>query len=172
MLNYSDARGSYSIVTRRFTEVTNGYQAATANNIVTLTTNQPIGVVTELFAIATASGTDEAHRQIEVCVRPNHFAIISDSVTQKSLNSKAKVDIELWSNGFIGNSSVSVPGRLCFAAHAAEAENLYTGGFNMRQSSQISVEIQFAENVDFRVFAIQLQRISKGPLGRFTATLH
>ena len=169
--NYMDARGSYSIVTRRFTELTSGYQAATANNMVSLTHNQPIGIVTELFAIATPSGTVEAHRQIESCVRPIHFAITADSVVQKSLNSKTKIEIELWSNGFIGNSSVDVPGRLCFAAHAAEAENVYTGGYNMRQAGQVTIDIKFAENVDFRVFAIQLQRISKSPLGKFEATL-
>ena len=170
--HYQDARGSYSIVTRRFTEVTNGYQAASANTKVSINHNQPVGIVTELLCIATPTGTTEAHRQIESCVRPVHFAIIADSVTQKSLNSKAKVDVELWSNGFIGNSSVDVPGRLCFAAHAAEAENVYTGGFNMRQSGQITIEITFAEAVDYRIYAIQLQRISKSPLGHFEATLN
>ncbi len=171
LLKYSDARGSYSIVTRRFTELTTGYQAAQANAKETLNTNQPIGTVTELIVIAQPSGTVEAHRQIEQNVRPVHIAIISDSVTQKSLNTKEKVNMELWTNGFIGNASVNVPGRLCFAAHAAEGESMYSGGYNMQLSSQINVEVEFAENVDFRVFAIQLQRVSLSPLGLLTASL-
>ena len=171
LLKYSDARGSYSIVTRRFTELTTGYQAAQANAKETLNTNQPIGTVTELIVIAQPSGTVEAHRQIEQNVRPVHIAIISDSVTQKSLNTKEKVNMELWTNGFIGNASVNVPGRLCFAAHASESESMYSGGYNMQLSSQINVEVEFAENVDYRVFAVQLQRVNLSPLGLLTSTL-
>ena len=171
LLKYSDARGSYSIITRRFTEITTGYQAATANNKETLNTNQPIGTVTELLVIAQSSGTAETHRQIEQNVRPIHLAIVSDSVTQKSLNTVDKVNMELWTNGFIGNDKVNVPGRLCFAAHASESESMYSGGYNMQLSSQINVEVTFAENVDFRVFAVQLQRVSISPLGLVTASL-
>ena len=136
-----------------------------------VTTNQPIGVVTELFGIASPTGTTVANRELEQNVQQTHFAIISDSVTQKSLNSKEKVEMELWTNGFIGNSTVNPPGRLCFAAHAAEAESMYSGGYNMQLSSQVTVEVEFAEAVDFRVYAIQLQRISISPLGLVQASL-
>ena len=64
------------------------------------------------MCIRDRSGTAEAHRQIEQNVRPTHLAIVSDSVTQKSLNSVDKINMELWTNGFIGNSAVNVPGRL------------------------------------------------------------
>ncbi len=111
------------------------------------------------------------HRQIEQNVRPTHISIISDSVTQKSLNTLEKVNMELWTNGFIGNAAVNVPGRLCFAAHASESESMYSGGYNMQLSSQINVEVEFAENVDFRVFAVQLQRVSISPLGLLTSSL-
>ena len=92
-------------------------------------------------------------------------------MTQKSLNTPDKVNMELWTNGFIGNSAVNVPGRLCFAAHASEGESMYSGGYNMQLSSQINVEVEFAEAVDFRVFAIQLQRVSISPLGLVTSSL-
>ena len=171
LLKYSDARGSYSIITRRFTEITTGYTEASANVKETLNTNQPIGTVTELIVIAQPSGTAEAHRQIEQNVRPTHISIISDSVTQKSLNTLEKVNMELWTNGFIGNAAVNVPGRLCFAAHASESESMYSGGYNMQLSSQINVEVEFSENVDFRIFAVQLQRVSISPLGLLTSSL-
>ena len=67
--------------------------------------------------------------------------------------------MELWQHGFIGNKLVNSPSRLCFAAHCADAENLYSGGFNMAHSSQITVDIEFAENVNFKIYAIQLQRV-------------
>ena len=104
-------------------------------------------------------------------VLPKTFKITADSIVQKDLNTDYKIRAELWTNGFIGNTAVNVPGRLCFAAHASESESMYSGGYNMQLSSQINVEVTFAENVDFRVFAVQLQRVSISPLGLVTASL-
>ena len=171
VLKYSDARGAYSIISRRFTEITNGYQAATANVMQHITSSQPIGCVTELVCIAQTSGVALENRDILANVHPNHFAIISDSVTQKSLNTPEKIECELWSNGFIGNSTVNAPARLCFAAHAAEAESMYSGGYNMQLSSQVQVDVRFPNDTDFRIYAVQLQRISISPLGLVQASL-
>ena len=168
---YSDVRGAYSVITRRFTELTQGWTAATADTRERLTQSQPLGCVTELFAIAVPTGTAEAQREIDTSVQASHFSIVSDSVTQKSLDSAAKCQMELWANGFVGNSFCNSPSRLCFAAHAAEAENMYTGGFNMQLSSQVSVEIEFPENVDYRVFAVQLQRVTVNSIGLVQASL-
>ena len=168
---YSDVRGQYSVITRRFTELTQGWTAAVADTRERLTQSQPLGCVTELFAIAVPSGTAEAQREIDTNVQATHFSIVSDSVTQKSLDSAAKCQMELWSNGFIGNSFCNSPSRLCFASHAAEAENLYTGGFNMQLSSQIGIEVEFAENVDYRLFAVQLQRVTVNSIGLVQASL-
>ena len=168
---YSDVRGQYSVITRRFTELTQGWTAAGSNTRQRLTQSQPLGCVTELFAIAVPTGTAEAQREIHDNVAASHFAIVSDSVTQKSLDSAAKVQMELWSNGFVGNSFCNCPSRLCFASHAADAENMYSGGFNMQLSSQVSVEVEFAEAVDFRVFAVQLQRVTVNSIGLVQASL-
>ena len=107
---------------------------------------------------------------ISTNVHPTHFGIISDSA-QKTLNTPEKVEMELWSNGFIGNTKCNSPGRLCFASHAAEAENMYSGGFNMQLSSQITIELEFAEHVNYRVFAVQLQRVTVNSLGLVQASL-
>ena len=172
VLRYSDVRGAYSVITRRFTEITNGWvNSPVADTLDRHTQNQPLGCVTELFCIAVPSGTDVDLREIDTNVHPTKFTIISDSVTQKSLNTPEKVEMELWSNGFIGNAKCNSPGRLCFASHAAEAENMYSGGFNMQLSSQISVEIEFAEAVDYRIFAVQLQRVTVNSLGLVQASL-
>jgi len=79
--------------------------------------------------------------------------------------------MELWTNGFVGNSFVTVPGRLCFAVHASESETVYTGGYNMSNSSQITVEVTFDEAVDFRVFAVSLQRIDMNIAGRLSSSI-
>ena len=41
----------------------------------------------------------------------------------------------------------------------------------MPPSSQISVEIEFAEAVDYRIFAVQLQRVTVNSLGLVQASL-
>ena len=168
---YSDNRGLYSVITRRFTELTQGWTAAGSNVRQRLTQSQPLGCVTELFAIAVPTGTAEAQREIDTNVEASHFSIECDSVTQKNLDSAAKCSMELWSNGFVGNSFCNSPSRLCFASHAAEAENLYTGGFNMQLSSQVTVEVEFPEGVDFRVYACQLQRVTVNSIGLVQASL-
>ena len=170
-LRYSDVRGAYSVITRRFTEITQGWQAASANVLERLTQNQPIGTVTELYCIAQPTGTAEALREIDTNVQATHFAIVSDSVTQKSLDSAEKVQMELWNNGFHDNAFCNSPSRLCFAAHASQSDGMYSGGFNMQLSSQIAVEVEFAEDVDYRIFAVQLQRVTVNSIGLVQASL-
>jgi hypothetical protein len=87
------------------------------------------------------------------------------------LNTPEKVEMELWQNGFIGNKFANSPSRLCFSAHASEAENLYSGAYNMYNSSQITIDLEFAENVDYRLFAVQLQRIIINGAGDVIASL-
>jgi hypothetical protein len=170
-LRYSDVRGQYSVITRRMTELSDGFSSAAANVRQKLTQNQPLGCVTELFVIAVPAGTDAGKREIQNMVQATHFSITSDSVTQKSLNTPEKVAMELWNNGFVGNDYCQCPSRLCFAAHAAQAESMWTGGYNMQQSSQITIDLEFAENVDYRLFAIQLQRVTVNSAGLVQASL-
>ena len=66
---------------------------------------------------------------------------------------------------------MNVPGRLCFAAHASESESMYSGGYNMQLSSQVLVDVKFKVDVDFKLYAVQLQRISISPLGLVQASL-
>ena len=159
MERYSDSRGAYSVVTRRFTEITDGWTPVSAGVAHKINQAQPIGNVTELKVIACPTGTSVAHREYNNLVQATKIQITSDSVVQKSLDTKEKVALELWQNGFIGNKLANSPSRLCFAAHCAEAENLYSGGYNMAHSSNITVETKFGEDVQMRIFAVQLQRI-------------
>ena len=156
---YSDSRGTYSVMTRRFTEITDGWTTVQADTKHKINQAQPIGNVTELFCLAVPTGTQPEDRSFKTQVRADFFQITSDSVVQKSLDTAEKVEMELWQNGFIGNSIVNCPSRLCFAAHCSEAENLYSGAYNMAHSSNITVETRFPEAVDMRIYAVQLQRI-------------
>ena len=170
-LSYADLRGAYSIVNRRFTELTSGWQAAAGNTEITFTNAQPVGCVTEVYLCAVPTGTAEAQRQVATQVAPIAFKVVADSVTQKDLNTPEKVQMELYSNGFTQNSAFKNCGRLCFASHAAESTHHYSGGYNMQTASTITFEFEFAEGVDYKLYAVQLQRVSIDSLGLIRASL-
>ena len=170
VLRYSDLRGTYSLINRRFTELTSGWTAANTS-VQKWTNSQPVGCVTEVFIIAVPSGTSEAERDISEVVLPTQFKVVADSVTQKDLNNADKIQMELYSNGFTANSEFNNCARLCFASHAAESTHHYSGGYNMQLASNVSFEFKFAENVDYRLYAVQLQRCSIDSLGLIRASL-
>ena len=171
VLRYSDLRGVYSLINRRFTELTNGWQTVEQNITVVFNQHQPVGCVTEIFISAIPSGVGVEQRQVLAQVLPSKFKVIADSVTQKDLNTPEKVQMELYSNGFTQNSDFKNCGRLCFASHAAESTHHYSGGYNMQTASTISFEFEFAEGVDYRIYAVQLQRVSIDSLGLIRASL-
>lgn len=170
-LEYSNHRGKYSVHTRRFTEITNGWTAATANTRAKLTHNQPQGNITEIKVIAVPAAGAAHDREIQDLVRCSFISVTADTIVQKMLDDPVKVNIELWSNGFVGNSLVSCPTRLCFAAHAAEAENMWSGAFNAYNVSQLDVDVEFAEDVVFKVYAVQLETCSLDPAGNIIASI-
>ena len=88
-LKYSDLRGNYSIVNRRFTELTNDYQHytaadATAKRIVRWTTSQPQGCVIEMQVIAVATGASRDRYSAHKYIRPTVMRVVADTVIQKS----------------------------------------------------------------------------------------
>ena len=168
---YEDARGGYSVINRRFTELTSGWtEYATPNSIVKLSHTQPQGTVTEIQILAVANDADES-RYTYTYIRPTSIKITADSVVQRNLDTKQKVDAELWTNGFIGTADFPHPGRMCFAAHAAEGTHFYSGGYNMNIASRVDLEFGFAEQVRYKVIAVQLQRVKIDSAGQMRAFL-
>ena len=55
-------------------------------------------------------------------------------------------------NGFVQNTDFPQPGRLCFAAHCAENNHTYSGGYN-------TYEFEFAVACRYKIIAVQLQRV-------------
>ena len=166
-----DKRGLYSIVNRRFTELTSGWtEYAVANAVATWNINQPQGIVTETMLIAVADNANE-DRHTVAYIKPSSFKIIADSIVQKDLNTKNKVDAELWTNGFCPPADFPNCGRLCFAAHAASTPHTYSGGYNQQLASNIQYEFTFPVAVRYKIVAIQLQRVEIDASGQMTASL-
>ena len=179
LLKYSDLRGNYSIINRRFTELTNDYQTytaaqATAGTVVRWTASQPQGVVSEIQVIAVsdaASDKDRNELSAKDYVRPNLIRVTAASVIQRELDGKHKIDIELWSQGFCAPKDFPHPGRMCFASHCGESSHAYTGGYNMTLASNVDFEVRFPEAVKWRLFAVQYQRTTINALGQVQAHL-
>jgi len=168
---YQDARGGYSIINRRFTELTSGWSLyPTANQVMAFRHTQPQGTVTELQIIAVASDDDESRHSFNY-IRPTQIKITADAIVQRDLDTKQKVDAELWSNGFIGSDDFPQPGRMCFANHAAEGTHYYSGGYNMTLASNVDIEFKFATACRYKIWAVQLQRVKIDSAGRMRAFL-
>ena len=171
LLNFSDHRGKYSIINRRFTELTSGWQTYTSG-VKTWNINQPQGVVTEVQLIAVAENADESRHGFTY-IKPTSFKVTADSIVQKDLDTQNKVDAELWVNGFVQkNVDFKSPGRLCFAAHCASNSHVYTGGYNQQLASTIQYDFTFSGACRWKLIAVQLQRVRIDSTGRITATLN
>ena len=175
-LKYSDLRGNYSIVNRRFTELTNDYQHytaadATAKRIVRWTTSQPQGCVIEIQVIAVATGASRDRYSAHKYIRPTVMRVVADTVIQKDLDEVHKVDLESWCNGFTHPEDFPSPGRICFACHCGEASHMYTGGYAMTLASNIVFEVAFPQEVQWRLLAIQYQRVTISTIGKLQTSL-
>ena len=175
-LKYSDLRGNYSIVNRRFTELTNDYQHytaadATAKKIVRWTTSQPQGCVIEMQVIAVATGASRDRYSAHKYIRPTVMRVVADTVIQKDLDVVHKVDLESGCNGFTHPEDFPSPGRICFACHCGEASHMYTGGYSMTLASNIVFEVAFPQEVQWRLLAIQYQRVTISTIGKLQTSL-
>ena len=170
LLAFGDARGKYSVINRRFTELTSGWQQLDSDTEGSWNINQPSGVVTEVQIIAVADEADEA-KHTAAYIRPSSFKITADAIVQKDLDTPEKVDIELYENGFDDNADFPQPGRLCFAAHCCDNSHQYSGGYNMQLASTITYNFKFPSAVRYKLVAVQLQRVRIDALGRIVSKL-
>jgi hypothetical protein len=173
---YRDQRGRYSVYNRRFQELTDGWTRVDAATTLKLTEERPLGTITELVCLAIDESTgeiDDAEVELEAHVLPDLFEIRADSELIKSLDTDQKNRIELWTNGYDGNTYFSMVGRLCFAVHAAESDsqNIYTGGYNMKLASNVDIRVKFPKAVKCKVFAVQIERHGITKNGNLTASL-
>lgn len=168
---FQDKRGNYSIINRRFTELTSGWtRYASANTVETVRHSQPQGTVSEIQIIAVADEDDESRHKFDY-ILPTSIKCTADARVQRDLNSKQKCEIENWQNGFVPPDDFPSPGRMCFANHAGEVSHMYSGGYNMTLASNVDFAFTFAEAVRYRIFAVQYQRIKIDAVGKISSYL-
>ena len=122
------------------------------------------------MVIAVPNNADETRHGTNY-VLPDSLKVTADSICQKDLNTPQKVKAELWTNGFCPPEDFPSPGRLCFAVHAARADHVFSGAYNMQSASNVDFEFTFPTAVRYRVIASCLQRCSIDPTGKIRARL-
>ena len=170
-LAFGDARGKYSVITRRFTELTSGWQDAAANTNVTWNINTPQGVVTEVIVLAVPDEDNVAKRKHQNFVKPIKMKVTADSIVQLDMDSPEKIQCELYEQGFDDNSDFPQPARICFGQHCCDNSYAYCGGYNQQIASTIQYDFTFAEAVHYKLIAVQLLRVRIDALDRMSAKL-
>ena len=170
---YEDLRGFYNTITRRFTQLTPQWKHyATANTLTVDSLSQPTGTCTEVMLLAVPHQTDDHRRNYRGYVLPTKFEVVHDMVVQKSLDSRSKIQTELFTNGFAAPADFPSPARLCFANHcASDSTNVYTGGYDMSQASTLQFRFSFSQAVDYRLVAVQISNTKISAGGVITSTL-
>ena len=170
---YEDLRGFFNIVCRRFTQLTpNWTHYASANTLVVDSLSQPSGVVTEVMILAVPHVSNDYERETHNYICPTHFEVIHDMISQKRLDTKAKVKTELFTNGFAPPVDFASPGRLCFASHcASDSTNLYSGGYDCSNASVLQFRFKFDREVDYRLVAVQYANYKIDGSGVLTSNL-
>ena len=98
----------------------------------------------------------EAERRRHNYIKATKFEVVHDMVVQKSLDSKQKIDTELYTNGFHPPSDFASCARLCFASHAAsDSTHVYSGGYDMSSATTLQFRFTFDQEVDYKLVAIQ-----------------
>ena len=170
---YEDLRGFFNVVTRRFTQLTNGWKHyASPNTVVVDSLSQPSGVCTEVMLLAVPHVNNAHERRAHDYIKPTHFEVTHDMISQRRLDTPSKVETELFVNGFNPPNDFASPGRLCFANHCAgDSTAMYSGGYDMSQATTLSFTFKFDQEVDYRLVAVQYANVKIDGAGVLTSTL-
>jgi len=153
---YKNHRGSYAVVSRRFVEVFSGWRHAAANQPIEVPFQKLLGSCCELQIIAVAGATGATNQDYEATILPKHVSLTVDSIKVRDLDSKAKILMENYQSGFIGNREVAPICRVCFASHA-RSTYAFSGAFNMQNVSNIIMNTEFSADCNYKVIAVILQ---------------
>jgi hypothetical protein len=169
--DYKNHRGKYSTISRRFTDLTTDWEVAEIDTKRTLLFNQPSGSISEIQIIAVPFDADKNKRDYLEAVLPTQVKFVCDAITVRDFNRSSKIKLHNYKNGFINGTKVKPIGRICFGSHSSESSHVFTGAMNFSNVSQIKLEVTFAEKVDFKVVACQLQATQIDEAGVVTSYL-
>ena len=130
MSTLRDARGRYSIVSRRYTELQD-FEALAANTEADIVVSNLSGCVTEIIVEAYAHDANLDVLDVSAPHMPSSVRLVCDSV--ECINHETEDECRLieYSHGYRPNAFYSgTTYRLVFGSHGSEVDKLYQGAMN------------------------------------------
>jgi hypothetical protein len=167
--SYAKLTGDYNLITRRFTDIT-GWKHLAASTPVTEVFQKLLGSITEICILAVPAAASVADRGLDVesCVVPTKITLNVDSIVVRDFPTQDKCRIHLYQNGFVDNDHCATAARLCFGSHVADT-HCFSGAFNMSNSSNINLQLQFAQEVKYKLVSVQYQHVTISNQGALRA---
>ena len=164
---YADMRGQYSLITRRFTDISGDWTslAASTSTYTDFVLPSPQGCVTELIIYAIPSVSNAKDRDYYDVQQMDYAELKCDSVTILKIDSKQFSALNNAVNGFVYNGSQKQPTRFQFAPNSSQYSASYTGGFDFSSVSQVVLRLRSAAAVLFKVIAINLATVKMDSSG-------
>jgi len=158
----SDARGRYSVVSRRFTIL----QEAD------IVVSNLSGCVTEIIVEAFAYDANQDRLDVRAPVVPTEVKLICDSVECIKYDTQDECRLVDYSHGYRRNDFFDGNVyRLVFGSHGADTDRQFCGAMNFQGITQANLKLKFAQQVTFRVLAVQLGVTSITSSGRLVQKL-
>ena len=166
---YADMRGQYSLITRRFTDISGDWTSldASTTTYTDIVLPSPQGCVTEMiiYAIpAPASGLAK-NRALYDVRKMDYAELRCDSVTVMKLDSQQFSDLNNAVNGFVFNGSQQQPTRFIFAPNSSQYASAYSGGFDFSNVSQVVLRLRSSVSVIFKVVVVNLATVKMDSSG-------
>ena len=167
----SDARGRYSVVSRRFT-ILQDFTAINAGVQADIVVSNLSGCVTELVVEAFAHDANADRLDIRSPVVPTEVRLICDSVECIKYDTQDECRLVDYSHGYRRNDFFSGNVyRLVFGSHGADTDRQFCGAMNFQGITQANLRLKFPSQVSFRVLAVQLGVTSITSSGRMVQKL-
>ena len=167
----SDARGRYSIVSRRFT-ILQDFASVGANAEADIVVSNLSGCVTEIIVEAFAHDANLDRLSIRSPVVPSSVRLICDSVECIKYDTQDECRLVEYSHGYRRNDFYTGNVyRLVFGSHGADTDRQFCGAMNFQGITQANLKIIFPEQTTFRVLAVQLGVTSITSSGRLVQKL-
>ena len=166
-----DARGKYSLVSRRFTQIQDWTDGAAGVEQDIVVSNLS-GCITEIIVEAYPHNANIDTLNILGPVLPSSVKLVADSI--ECINHETEDEIRLieYSHGYRRNDFYTgCTYRLVFGSHGAESDRAFQGAMNFSGITQANLRITFPERVMFKITAVQLGITSITSSGRLVQKL-
>ena len=166
MSTLRDARGRYSIVSRRLTPLQE-FTSLAANTEADIVVSNLSGCVTEIIVEAYPHDANLDACDTGAPVMPSKVRLVCDSV--ECINHETEDECRLieYSHGYRQNDFFSGNlYRLVFGSHGADSDRTFQGAMNFSGVSQSNLKVTFPVQTQFRVIACQLAVTSITSSGR------